>query len=237
MKPETEVTAADLNALLDGELSAPDAKRVRAVIAAHPHLQQRFAELRRVRNVAHMALRRDRECPPAPAARPRYGLAAAIAAISFAAGIVGGSWLRPPAAANESVQPKTVVAAPSRADSPQTLVHIDNGKHKTVAAGIDRIERLLETHRASGKPLQLEVLMNGGGLVAVRADVSPYATRIARLQRQYPNVTFIACRQTMERFKLEHGAEPSLLPGVTVASSALDQVVHRLEQGWTYIRI
>lgn len=240
MNAETEVGAADFNALLDGELTAAEAARVRAAIAARPDLRLHFAELQRVQRVAQLALRTTGP-NPARGARFRIAIAATIAAVSFGVGIVSGRGLGAPPPTGMQIERQAAfgrdlsVSAP--AVSSQTLVHIGGGEAKRIAAGIERVERLLASRGDSGKPIRVEVLLNGGGLVAVRADASPYAERIARLQQRYPNVSFIACRQTMERFKLEHGSEPRLLPGVTVAPSALDQVVHRLEQGWTYVRI
>lgn len=237
MNRETEVGAADLNALLDGELTATEAARVRATVAARTDLQRRLAELQRVQRVARLALRDGRAPIRARSPRFRVAIVAAVAAVSFAIGIVGGRWLGPSAPVGMQVEPGRIADASAVGVSAQALVHIGRGDAQAIASGIDRVERLLVSHRESGKPIRIEVLLNGGGLLAVRADASPYGERIARLQQQYPNVSFIACKQTMERYKMEHGNEPKLLPGVTVAASALDQVLHRLEQGWTYVRI
>jgi intracellular sulfur oxidation DsrE/DsrF family protein len=40
----------------------------------------------------------------------------------------------------------------------------------------------------------------------------------------------------VERLR-EKGIEVRLLPGTRVASSALDQIVTRMGQGWSYVRI
>lgn len=236
MKPEP--TAAELNALLDGELSAEDAAGIRAAIAASATLQHRFTQLRRLRGITQLALRDDRPRRAARNSWRRYGMVAAIGGGCFAIGLALGWQTREPLPLSIQVPPQRVATgAASRIETSQALVHIGGGAAQTIATGLDRAEQLLESHRAAGRPLQVEVLLNGGGLIAVRADASPYRARIARLQQRYPNVAFIACKQTLERLKLERGLEPGLLPGVTITPSALDQVVHRLGQGWTYIRV
>lgn len=236
MKPEP--SAANLSALLDGELSAEDAARMRAAIAASPSLQRRFAQLRRLRGIVQLALGDNRHRPQARSPWRQYRIAAAIGGTCFTIGLALGWQAREPMPLNIQVPPQHVATgAANRIETSQVLVHIGGGAAQAITTGLDRVEQLLESHRSAGRPLQVEVLLNGGGLIAVRADASPYRARIARLQKRYSNLAFIACNQSMERLKLERGIEPGLLPGVTITPSALDQVVHRLGQGWTYIRV
>lgn len=235
MNTPMEPTAADLNALLDGELAAADAARVRAAIAADALVQRRVDQLRRVRRISRMALQRD-GCSERPLPlRRRFARTAAVGALCGAVGIAIGWSVQRPSAVDTRVQNRTAIAA---ADTPaNVLVHIGSGDMRTLVAGIERVEELLAAGASVAKSPRIEVLVNGTGLAAVQVDASPYAERIVGLQQRYPNVAFIACRQTMERFAAERGREPQLLPGVNIAPSALDQVVHRLQMGWTYIRI
>jgi intracellular sulfur oxidation DsrE/DsrF family protein len=73
-------------------------------------------------------------------------------------------------------------------------------------------------------------------LKLLRSDLSPHAKRIERIRSEHPNFALIACGQTVERLR-DSGIEVRLLPGTRVASSALDQIVSRMSQGWNYVRI
>lgn len=235
MKERTEITDAQINALLDGELSDIEAARITAAIATQPPARQRLDELRRVQNATRTIL-----AAPKPARKPHshpYRAVAAISVMAMTLGGVAGWWARGPASLGVQVSSAQIATAASRTPSPQILLHIANGDRRSLAGSMQQVEALLTSKRTDGKAVQLEVLVNGGALLAVMADASPVATHIARLQRDYPNLRFVACRQTIERYRLERGAEPKLVPGVTVASSALEQVVYRLGQGWTYVRI
>jgi len=55
-------------------------------------------------------------------------------------------------------------------------------------------------------------------------------------KRKYSNLSFLACQKTLQRLKLEHGIDAPLLPEVLVVPSALDEIVNRLEKGWSYIQ-
>jgi intracellular sulfur oxidation DsrE/DsrF family protein len=83
----------------------------------------------------------------------------------------------------------------------------------------------------------VEVVINGEGLNLVRTDVTAFADRIARMQKQYGNLVFAACQNTMERLKREQGIDARLLPGVTVIDSGVAQLMRRQQQGWAYIRV
>jgi intracellular sulfur oxidation DsrE/DsrF family protein len=84
--------------------------------------------------------------------------------------------------------------------------------------------------------VSVEIVANGGGLDLLREGVSAYPQRIARLRGTYPGLALVACGQTVQRLR-DGGADVQLLPGTSIASSALDQVVLRMQQGWAYVKI
>lgn len=87
----------------------------------------------------------------------------------------------------------------------------------------------------AGQPLQVEFLANGSGLHLLRVGGSPYAARIADLQRAHSNLRLLACHEAMERMH-ERGLNVVLLPNVEVAPSAEGQLAQRLTQGWRYVQ-
>mgnify|MGYP000052599505 CR=1 FL=1 len=63
----------------------------------------------------------------------------------------------------------------------------------------------------------------------------PSLEKLEQLLAAYPNLAYVACNQTLDRLR-EKGGTVSLLPGVHVAPTALDEIVKRLQEGWVYIR-
>jgi intracellular sulfur oxidation DsrE/DsrF family protein len=122
-----------------------------------------------------------------------------------------------------------------QASADRVLVHIASSDAGHVGPALDGIEGLLRDARAAGRPVAVEVIANIGGIDLLRVGASPYPARVAALQAAYPELSFIACGQTLERLR-ERGATVQLLPGVRRASSALDQVVRRLQEGWVYVK-
>jgi len=64
-----------------------------------------------------------------------------------------------------------------------------------------------------------------------------YNRRLQKLQLKYQNLVVMACGQTLKRFKRSTGKPVDLLPDTNVVTSAINQIVKRQKQGWSYIRI
>ncbi|MEQ1669098.1 MAG: hypothetical protein ABL868_11645, partial [Sulfuriferula sp.] len=101
---------------------------------------------------------------------------------------------------------------------------------------LDDIDDLTRHQAALGQPIQVEVSASQAGLGMLRADVTPYAERINTLVAQHPNVKFVACNQSMQHLT-KAGVKVSLLPRTQVTVNATEEVVARLHEGWTYIKV
>ena len=82
----------------------------------------------------------------------------------------------------------------------------------------------------------MDIVTNGQGLNLLLANGSPYPERISRMQKQYRNLTFAACQNTMERFS-GMGIQTDLLPGVLIIDSAVAQIIRLQQEGWVYIQV
>ena len=116
------------------------------------------------------------------------------------------------------------------------VLHIGTHDQVKFKQAIDEIENLLVSYRSETQPIELEVIANAGGLNLFREDGSPYVQKVKQISQQYPNVKFIACANAIERLR-ERGIEPKLIDAVRQGTTALDQVVKRMNEGWTYIKI
>lgn len=136
-------------------------------------------------------------------------------------------------------QPDLAASLPAEpavhADAVHVILHVGTAAVARSPAVLDRAEGILETGRASGRSLAVEIVANGGGLELLIENTSAQAARLRALRAAYPELVHVACGQTVQRLR-ESGADVRLLPGTVTASSALDQIVLRMQQGWTYLR-
>jgi intracellular sulfur oxidation DsrE/DsrF family protein len=84
--------------------------------------------------------------------------------------------------------------------------------------------------------MQLEIIANSRGINLLRTGVSPHAERIAHMKQRHANLHWVACGQSIARFT-QDGEQVVLLPATRTAPTAIEEIVTRLQQGWTYVRV
>jgi hypothetical protein len=119
----------------------------------------------------------------------------------------------------------------------KVLIHLADNDTRQVDAALDEIEGLMRHYRDTRQTAHVEVVMNGQGLDLVRADVTPFSARVAQLQREFDNLTFAACQNTIDRLKREQNITVRLLPGVIIIDSGMAEIMRRQHQGWTYLQV
>jgi intracellular sulfur oxidation DsrE/DsrF family protein len=174
----------------------------------------------------------------APMAGRRHGRAAAAAFATLACGVLLGWAAREQIGGPADVlqQLAEQAAQAPHGETTRVILHLSSGAPRDGLAVLERAEGILETARGAGRPVAVEIVANSGGLDLLREGVSAHAGRIASLRAAYPGLSLVACGQTAQRLR-EAGAEVRLLPGTVTATSALDQIVLRMQQGWAYVRI
>ena len=99
------------------------------------------------------------------------------------------------------------------------------------------VEAMLAAYQADGRPLRVEVVSHSEGLDLLRERLSQHQAEIRRLAGKYSNLTFVACQNTIDRLKVEHGIEVKLVPDAEIIDSGVSHVVKRQKEGWSYIRV
>lgn len=228
--------------LADGELSPADAASLLEQLRADAALRERLGQLWLDKALVRHAYA-GVEAPPrppvsaiTPAARRWRPAAAALAAL--ACGIVVGLAVHERAVApgTDATQLAGQTAAAPHGDAGRVILHVSSGQPLVGLAVLERAEGILETARSAGRQVSVEIVANSEGLDLLREGVSAHAARIAALRAAHPGLSLVACGQTAQRLR-EGGTEVRLLPGTRTASSALDEIVLRMQQGWAYVRV
>ena len=239
------VSDETLQAFVDGELDVSESEALIARMREDNELGQRICALRSLKSMVRLAYAE----PPVVAGRPqtvvsRRQLAqrCALGCFILFAGVSGGWALR-------GLDSPAVAAAPGAgiggyqavsllhgADPNRVMLHLDSAAPDRMLAALDHAERLLDEAERQGRTMQLEVIANSHGIQLLRAGHSPHAARIARMQQRHANLHWVACGQSLARFAGE-GQKVELLPAARTAPTAIGEIVTRLQQGWTYVRV
>lgn len=239
------VSDATLHAFVDAELDAAETEALIVRMRDDPELAQRVCALRSLKSMVRLAYAE----PPAAggrvaAAAPgrRWMQRCAMGCLILLAGLGGGWTLRGLESPVAAVPPARLpdgypsVSLARAADPNRVMLHLDSAAPGKMRAVLEQAERLLDAAERQGRTMQLEIIANSHGLGLLRAGVSPHAERIARMKQRHANLYFVACGQSIARFANE-GQAVVLLPAARIAPTAIGEIVSRLQQGWTYVRV
>jgi intracellular sulfur oxidation DsrE/DsrF family protein len=231
-----------LDAFIDGELAADERERVLAQLASDPDFKARACETRALKEQVRAAYADF----PALAKRRHASRMSRAWPMALAAGLVlaiglGGGWMARDvipdtpridrlAGLPSGYQP---ISLSARIDPDKVLLHLDSSEPDRIGTTLDLAEKMLGERKGRG---QLAIVVNTYGLNLLRQDTSLDRARIQRLARQHPNLSFIACGQTIARLKRD-GVEVVLLPEASVASSAISEILGRMQKGWVYVKV
>ncbi|MEW5967306.1 MAG: hypothetical protein AB1720_09995 [Pseudomonadota bacterium] len=245
----TAISDETLHAFVDGQLDIADSEALIACLRADQALAQRVCSLRSLKSMVRLA---HAEPPPATGALPRPSRIrprlqrlqrCAVGCLVLLAGLIAGWGLRggveaethaqTPLTALDGYQPVSLAQQP---DPNRIVLHLDSDDPTRMAAVLDRAEALLDEADRQGRAIELEVVANSHGINLMRAGVSPHAARIARMTQRHANLHLVACSQTIARFTGQ-GQKVELLPVAQAAPTAIGEIVSRLQQGWTYVKV
>jgi len=229
-----------LNAFLDGELTADERAHVMTLLESDPAFKARACEMRTLKEMVKGAYG---EVPVAPGRirRPTfYGVPQALAAGVLLALGLGAGWMARDFSASPSGYDRLAglpagyqaIALSEQVDSGKIILHLDSGEPGRLGNVLDLAEKLLDRQPSA----RIEIVANSYGLDLLRADVTPLRERIEGMARRHANLSFVACGQTVARLKRE-GVRVNLLPVAHTASSAINEIMTRMGQGWVYVKV
>lgn len=234
-----------LHAFIDGQLDVADSEALTARLHGDPALAQRVCALRSLQSMVRLAYAE----PPRATRGSGVGRSAgrpvmqrcAVACLFLLVGLTSGWVLRGLDAPAASPLPKALsgyqtVSLAQEPDPNRIVLHLDSDEPTRMEAVLDRAEALLDEADRQGRSIELEVVTNSHGINLMRAGVSPHAARIARMTQRHANLHLVACSQTIARYTSQ-GQKVHLLPVAQAAPTAIGEIVSRLQQGWTYVKV
>jgi len=232
-----EFSTEIINAYADGELQGGEKIEFEKALLTDTKLQQTLDDLYALK--AHLKHAYHNVEPPVktPVSSSKYRVASYVA---FLLMTFTGGWFSSDLLHNRLNVAETNSVTPvmqAIADQPgKYIIHISVNDNKKFKKTLDQAEALLANYQNVDQGIQLEVIANSGGLDLFRESTSPYAQRVKSLSNEYPNIKFIACVNAVERLR-KKGIEPDMINAVHQDVTAIEQIVNRVHQGWSYIKI
>ena len=236
MSRKDKVSDELLNAFVDNELDKAERERIFELSEQDPLLAQRLCELTRIKELVRAARPQAYDSSMRLLQRVRSGSLwsyAAMLLLCVSAGVLvyfsEQSSIRPGLA--QSVQ--TIVEQHANTAEIKVVMRITRSDAASFARLLDQAEALVTMSEQLDKPVRVEVVAIGKGLSLLRADQSTHAQRIQHMRRQYDNLLFVACQETLDKQQKKAVRSVRLLPGVVIVHSGAGEIKLRRSQGWS----
>ena len=87
-----------------------------------------------------------------------------------------------------------------------------------------------------GDEVEIQIVAFNAGLNMLRADKSPVLERLKAFKQGMPNVSFMACENTLAAMTRTEGKEPPLVDNATRVPAGVVTLIELGEKGWTIVR-
>lgn len=240
----TQYSDEHLNAFIDGQLEATEQAEILDAIRHDAELSQRVCKLQKVKNLVQLSYQ-SIEVPerhkgmnePFQSTKIKWFAAASI---FIMIGTIAGWTSHQTMHSNDVINFSQVahsVGAQNNAENWKLMLNVTTANPKRLNVVLNEAESLLEEYAKSSRKLELEILTHSDGLALVTDKGTDYNERLQNLQHKYNNLAVKVCGQALNRVQREQGKKLKLLPDTDVVTSAINQIVKRQKNGWSYIRI
>lgn len=231
---DNELACSEKRILADEIKSNPDMqRRVQAILDLKTSIKGAYTDRRVNKNPLHLSDRSNK----------RIFKQSIAASFILTCGLIVGAMINISGNnVNNTVTAKAddtlfgIKVKPVSLQEDKILLHISSADLNKLDFLLTKTEKLLTDSRNSQNPLNIEVIANSKGIDLLRKSTTPYAQRIKNLQNQYSNLQFIACKNTLQRLQ-KNGQSVQMIDGVKADTPALDSIINRIDQGWTYVKI
>src|SRR5471030_2730750 len=87
-----------------------------------------------------------------------------------------------------------------------------------------------------GDEIEIQIVAFNAGLHMLRADTSPVKPRLQSFKQGMPNVSFMACENTLATMTKTEGTEPPLVENAKRVPAGVVTLIELGEKGWTIVR-
>ncbi|CCD88959.1 conserved protein of unknown function [Bradyrhizobium sp. ORS 285] len=131
---------------------------------------------------------------------------------------------------------KRAASIAAAAEPHRLALQISDEDPAKMRAVLDVAANISRHYSGEGDEVEIVVVAFNGGLDMLLADRSPVKERVLGFAKSMPNVSFIACGNTLETLASKEGRQPPLLDGVTVVKTGVATLLELSEKNWTIVR-
>lgn len=121
-------------------------------------------------------------------------------------------------------------------DIHRVVIQVNANDPAIMNLALNNAANINKYYQNEGEEVEIEVVTFGPGLNMLRTDSSPVQDRIANLAQNFDNIHYKACANTMKHMAAKSGKQVELVEAAEVVPSGVIHIMHRQEEGWSYIK-
>ena len=126
---------------------------------------------------------------------------------------------------------------PAQAGAPHKLaLQISDNTPEKMNAVLNVAANVSKYYSDKGEEVEIQIVAFNAGLHMLRDDTSPVKPRLKSFKQSMPNVSFIACDNTLHAMTRNEGKEPPLVENVEQVEAGVVRLIELAEKGWTIVR-
>lgn len=244
MNDKKQYSDEHLNAFIDDQLDTTEKAEILDAIRHDAELSQRVCKLQKLHNLVQLSYQ-SVDVPERHKGTNNLTQSVkfkwfAAASFFLAIGSIVG-WISHQSLNSNSLTDIAQISQNPRAANQtgewKLMLHVSTANPNRLNIVLNEAEALLEEYAKSSRKLNLEILTNREGLALVTNNNKAYNKHLQSLQQKYDNLAVLVCGETLKRIQRTKGKKLNLLPNTKIVPSAINQIVNRQQNGWSYIRI
>ena len=129
------------------------------------------------------------------------------------------------------------LAAPTSAMEKHRLaLQISDNDPAKMNAVLNVAANVSKYYSDKGDEVEIEIVAFNAGLNMLRTDKSPVLDRLKSFKQGMPNVSFMACENTLAAMTRHEGKEPPLVDNAARVPAGVVTLMELAEKGWTIVR-
>ena len=115
-------------------------------------------------------------------------------------------------------------------------LQVSDDDQTAMRSALDIASNVSRSYSAKAHEVEIRIVVYGPGLDMLRPDRSPVLDRLKAFEQSMPNVTFAACRNTLDTLERKEGRRPELVPYAEIVEAGGAELIELHEQGYTIIK-
>ena len=125
----------------------------------------------------------------------------------------------------------------AQAGEPHKLaLQISDNTPEKMNAVLNVASNVSKYYSDKGQEVEIQIVAFNAGLHMLRDDTSPVKPRLKSFKQSMPNVSFIACDNTLHSMTRNEGKEPPLVENIEHVEAGVVRLIEMAEKGWTIVR-